>query len=52
MIDWITYLIAIGIMILIGYAVFYPMFEESINKFWEEIDRIREKLKEKVEEAW
>lgn len=44
MIDWVTYLVGIGILVLIAYAVFYPMFEEWVNKFWEEIDRIKRKL--------
>lgn len=43
--DWIAYLVGIGILLLIGYAVFYPTFEEWYTKLWEEIDRIREKLR-------
>lgn len=43
---WIAYLVGIGILILIGYVVFYPTFEEWYTRLWEEIDRIREKLKE------
>lgn len=48
--DWITYLVAIGVLALIGYIVFYPMFEEWVHRFWEEWDRIKDKLKGKVEE--
>ena len=52
--DLIAYLVGIGILILIGYALFYPMFEEWVHRFWEEIDEIRERLKRKVErdEPW
>jgi len=39
--DWVAYLVGIGILVLIGYAVFYPTFEELVYKFWEEVDRIK-----------
>jgi hypothetical protein len=45
--DWVAYLVGIGILVLIGYAVFYPTFEEWYTKLWEEIDRIKERFKRK-----
>lgn len=48
MFDLVAYLVlGIGIIIVIGYVLFYPMFKELINRFWEEIDKIRERLKRK-----
>lgn len=46
----IGYLVGIGILIVIGYVLFYPIFEELVNKFWEEIDRIKNKVEEKKDD--
>lgn len=52
MFDWIAYLVAIGLVCIILFVVFYPMFKELVNGFWERIDRIKRKLEEETEEAW
>jgi len=47
------FFVGIGILLIIFYYLFYPMFKGLVNKVWEIIDRIKEKLEEKVdEEAW
>jgi len=44
--------VVIGVLAIIFYGLFYSMFEELVNRFWEEIDKIKRKLEEETEEAW
>jgi biopolymer transport protein ExbB/TolQ len=43
--DWVGTYVAIGLLCIIFFVVFYPTFEEWYTKLWEEIGRIREKLR-------
>ena len=52
MFDWVGTYVAIGLLFIIFFIVFYPTFEEWYTKLWEEIDRIKRKFEEETEEAW
>ena len=49
MFDWVGTLVAIGLVSIVLSVVFYPMFKELINGFWERIDRIKRKLEGEIE---